>query len=82
MDWLERIKGLVRAITAIGLALIPLGLLLQVLFGGFGESANLFIVGDILPNLMTLITELGKAGLVGLIALGIVIWLFRGLRAD
>ncbi len=78
MDWLERIKGLVRAITAIGLALIPLGLLLQVLFGG----ANLFIVGDILPNLMKLIEQLGEAGLIGLIALGIVIWLFRGLRAD
>ncbi len=78
MDWLERIKGLVRAITAIGLALIPLGLLLQVLFGG----ANLFIVGDILPNLMRLIGELGEAGLIGLIALGIVIWLFRGVRAD
>ncbi len=78
MDWLERVKGWVRAITAVGLALIPLGLLLQVLFGG----ANEFITGDILPNLMRLIGELGEAGLIGLIALGIVIWLFRGLRAD
>ncbi len=78
MDWLERVKGWVRAITAVGLALIPLGLLLQVLFGG----ANEFITGDILPNLMRLISELGEAGLIGLIALGIVIWLFRGLRAD
>ncbi|MCH8112616.1 MAG: hypothetical protein IH905_11785 [Proteobacteria bacterium] len=78
MDWLERVKGWVRAITAVGLALIPLGLLLQVLFGG----ANEFITGDILPNLMRLIGELGDAGLIGLIALGIVIWLFRGLRAD
>ncbi|MCH7994013.1 MAG: hypothetical protein IID55_02730 [Proteobacteria bacterium] len=81
MDWLERVKGLVRAITAIGLALIPLALLIQVLFGGFGGSATFFKEG-ILPNLMKLITELGEAGLVGLIALGIVIWLFRGLRAD
>ena len=78
MDWLERVKGWVRAITAVGLALIPLGLLLQVLFGG----ANEFITGDILPNLMRLIGELGEAGLIGLIALGIVVWLFKGLRAD
>ncbi len=78
MDWLGLVKGWVRAITAVGLALIPLGLILQVLFGG----PNLFIVGDILPNLMKLIEQLGEAGLIGLIALGIVIWLFRGLRAD
>lgn len=78
MDWLERVKGWVRAITAVGLALIPLGLLLQVLFGG----ANEFITGDILPNLMRLIGELGEAGLIGMIALGIVVWLFKGLRAD
>ena len=81
MDWLERVKGLVRAITAIGLALIPLALLIQVRFGGFGGSATFFKEG-ILPNLMKLITELGEAGIVGLIALAIVIWLFRGLRAD
>jgi len=78
MDWLQIVKRWVRAITAVGLALIPLGLLLQVLFGG----ANEFITGDILPNLMGLISELGEAGLIGLIALGIVIWLFRGLTAD
>ncbi len=78
MDWLGLVKGWVRAITAVGLALIPLGLILQVLFGG----PNMFIVGDILPNLMGLIRELGNAGLIGLIALGILIWLFRGLRAD
>ncbi len=78
MVWLVRVKSWVRSITEVGIALIPLGLLLQVLFGG----ANEFITGDILPNLMRLISELGDAGLIGLIALGIVIWLFRGLRAD
>ncbi len=79
MDWLERVKGWVRAITSVGLALIPLGLLMQVLFG---ETKGFGITGAILPNLMDLIAELGSAGLVGLIALGIVLWLFKGLRAD
>ena len=81
MDWFDRVKGLVRAITAIGLALIPLGLLIQVLFGGVGGSAT-FLGDGILTNLMALIRQLGDAGLIGLIALGVVIWLFRGLRAD
>ena len=81
MDWIDRIKGFVRAITGIGLALIPLGLLFQVLFGGTTTKIP-FLDGSIVTNLMALITQLGNAGLVGLIALGIVIWLFRGLRAD
>lgn len=81
MDWIDRIKGFVRAITGIGLALIPLGLLFQVLFGELGSDVP-FLDGKIVDNLMTLITTLGEAGLVGLIALGIIIWLFRGLRAD
>ena len=73
MDWLDRVKGWVRAITGVGLALIPVGLLIQILFGDPS-----FIPGDILANLMGLISALGDNGLIGLIALAIVLWLFRG----
>ena len=73
MDWLDRVKGWVRSITGVGLALIPVGLLIQVLFGD-----PKFIPGDILSNLMGLISALGDNGLIGLIALAIVLWLFRG----
>jgi hypothetical protein len=73
MDWLDRVKGWVRSITGVGLALIPVGLLIQVLFGNMS-----FISGDILANLMGLISALGDNGLIGLIALAIVLWLFRG----
>ena len=78
MEWLERVKGWVRSITGVGLALIPVGLVLQVLF----DSPVRFVTGDVLGNLMGLIQSLGDNGLIGLIALGILIWLFRGLRAD
>lgn len=78
MDWLGTVKGWIRGLTGVGLALIPLGILIQVITPG----TSTFLVGDILPNLMGLIRDLGNAGLVGLIALGIVIWLFRGLKAD
>ena len=70
MDWLDRVKGWVRSITGVGLALIPVGLLIQVLFGNMS-----FISGDILANLMGLISALGDNGLIGLIALAIVLWL-------
>ena len=73
MDWLDRVKGWVRSITGVGLALIPVGLLIHVLFGDPS-----FIPGDILANLMGLISALGDNGLIGLIALAIVLWLFRG----
>ena len=73
MDWLDRVKGGVRSITGVGLALIPVGLLTQALFGNPS-----LIPGDILANLMGLISALGDNGLIGLIALAIVLWLFRG----
>ena len=76
-DWLDKVKGWIRSITGIGLALVPVGLVLQVLF----DSPVRFVTGDILDNLMGLIQSLGDNGLVGLIALGIVIWLFRGLTS-
>ncbi len=76
-DWLDRVKGWIKSITGVGLALVPVGLILQVLF----DSPTRFVTGDILDNLMGLIAQLGDAGLVGLIALGIVFWLFRGQNA-
>ncbi len=76
-DWLDRVKGWIKALTGVGLALVPVGLVLQVLF----DSPTKFVTGDILENLMNLIAQIGDAGVVGLIALGIVLWLFRGQNA-
>lgn len=72
-DWFERAKGWVNRITELGLGLIALGLVLEILFG---QSVP-FIGDNITGNLTTLIQSLGDNGLVGLIALAIIIWLFQ-----
>jgi hypothetical protein len=36
-----------------------------------------FITGDIVGNLIAIIQQLGDGGLVGLIAIGIILWLFQ-----
>ncbi len=72
-DWFDRAKGWVNRVTELGLAVIALGLVLQILFG---ETVP-FIGGDITGNLTGLINSLGDNGLVGLIALAIVLWLFQ-----
>jgi len=44
-----------------------------VLFG----AAVPFVGGDVIGNIIGVVTQLGNAGLIGLIALVIVVWLFR-----
>ncbi len=68
----EKAKRWIGQITEAGLMLIALGVVLQILFG----RTVSFITGDIIGNLMLIIQGLGDNGLVGLIALAILVWLF------
>jgi hypothetical protein len=68
----DRAKRWIGQITEAGLMLVALGIVLQILFG----RTVSFITGDIIGNLMLIIQGLGDNGLVGLIALAIIIWLF------
>ncbi len=72
----EKIKHWLRQIIEIGLLLVALGIVLQLLFG---QSVS-FVTGDIVNNLITMIKALGDNGVVGLIALAIIIWLFSNRR--
>ena len=72
-DWLDRINGWISKITEIVLALIALGVVLQILFG----RQVVFLPGDIVGNLTGLIQQLGDSGLVGLIALAILLYLYK-----
>lgn len=74
-DWLDKLRGWIGQIVGIGLILIPLALVLQVLFG----RGVPFLGVDVVDNLMGIIGQLGGAGLVGLIALAILLYLFRGM---
>ena len=76
--WLSRANEWVRDIADISVSVIALGVVLQVLFG----SAIPFIGGDIVGNISALIGNLGSQGLVGLITVGILLWLFNHLEVE
>ena len=66
---LDQILGAVKKFTEIGIALLALGIVMQVIFG----EVVPFVGGDIIAHIVNLVAALGSKGLVGLIAVG-VIW--------
>ena len=68
---LEKAVGWMRSLTEAGIALIALGVVLQVIWPG--AAAIPFIGIDIVGNVLALVAKLGGEGLVGLIALW-VLW--------
>jgi hypothetical protein len=56
--------------------LLALGIVCAMLVG----AANLPFFGNVVTNIMALVGDLGKNGLVGLIALGIILWLFSNRK--
>ena len=73
---MNMLKKAVAAITQIGLALAALSIVIQVLFG------KSFIMGDFSANLMALIKQFGDAGMIGLIALSVILWIFMISRSE
>ena len=72
MAFFDMAKTWLRQLTEVGLLLVALGIVLQLLFG----KAVAFLTGDIVNNLLVLIKALGDNGIVGLVALAIILWLF------
>ena len=73
MDWLTKAGDWVKGIAHISILLIALGVVWQVLFG----KVVPFVGGDIVGNISGLVGSFGSDGLVGLITVGILLWLFR-----
>jgi hypothetical protein len=71
-EMFDRAKAWIVRITELGLLLIALGIVLQMLFG-----ANVAFFGDIVGNVMRLVTTLGSNGVVGLVAIAIILYLFN-----
>ncbi|MCH8918584.1 MAG: hypothetical protein E2O90_06195 [Alphaproteobacteria bacterium] len=71
MTFLDKIKGWLAEIVEVGLLLVALGIVLQILIG-----PKMMFLGDVVGNLTGLIAKLGENGLVGLIAISIILWLF------
>ncbi len=72
MNFFGTAKNWLRELTEIGLLLVAFGIVIQLLFG----KAAGFMTGDIVINLIALIQALGDNGVVGLIALAVILWLF------
>lgn len=70
---LDNVKNYLRQITELALVLIALAVVLQILFPG----GKLFVGLDVAQNLIKLVDQFSGAGLIGLIAGGIVLYLLR-----
>ena len=68
---LEKAIGWIRSLTEAGLALIALGVVLQIIFG----AAVPFIGIDVIGSVVGIVQKLGCEGLVGLAA----IWVLWGI---
>jgi hypothetical protein len=68
----RKIKKWIGEITEISLLLVAFGIVVEILFGGIVPLGS-----GIMINLMGLISTLGDNGLVGIMVLGIVIYIFR-----
>ncbi len=75
MHFLEELKKWIGEITEIGLLLVALGVVAGILFG-----PNVPFFAGIVENLTNLLATLGQNGLVGLIALSIILYLFYRKR--
>ena len=82
MHYLEEVKKWLGEITEIFLLLVALGIVVEILFATPGtEGTGIPFFGYVVPNLTELIRSLGDSGLVGLIALAIILYLFQRRRA-
>ena len=69
---IDTIKSWLKQITEVGLLLIAAAVVLEIIFG----SAVPFIGVGILDNIIAITAKLGQDGLVGIIAIGIIVWLY------
>lgn len=72
MQWLDTAKSWVLKFIDIGIALLALAIIVQLLFG----SAAPFM-GNIADNIMKFIATFGGQGLVGLVAIGVVLYVLN-----
>jgi len=64
----DEIIGYVKKLTEAGVALLALGIVMQVIFG----KVVPFVGGDIIGNITAIVASLGAQGLVGLVAVGVI----------
>ncbi|MEC7786548.1 MAG: hypothetical protein VX579_06315 [Nitrospinota bacterium] len=69
----DQMIGYVKKFTEAGLALLALGIVMQITFG----KAVPFVGGDIVGNITGIVATLGAQGVVGLAAIGVIYAIFN-----
>ncbi len=77
MKGIDVLKGWVGALTELALMLLALAIVLALLVG-----SQLPFFGNVTANVMSFVKDLGANGLVGLITLGLILWLFSNRKMD
>ena len=73
-----KIKNILREIIDFGLLLIAIAIILELLFG----PSSPFLGQNLIDNLVNLVRELVDAGVVGLISIAIIIYLWSRVKKD
>jgi len=76
MESFKVVKGWIREFVDVAVLFVAVGVMVQILFG-----SNVPFFNSVTTNLMNFITQLGSNGLVGLIALFVIVWVFQKDRA-
>lgn len=71
----KNIKVWVKELTEIGVLLIALSVVLALLLGD--SVPFLSGAGEVVGNITTMVGGLGEQGMVGLIALGVILYIFN-----
>jgi hypothetical protein len=71
MEIFSNTKSVIAQLIDIGMSLVALAIVLSILIGG-----TLPFFGSVVANLTGLVNALGSNGLVGLIVVGMIMWLF------
>ena len=67
------VKSWIGVLSSVALSLVGLAIILQVLFG----DNVVFVPMDVIVNISSLVASLGSSGLVGLITVGVIYWIFK-----
>ena len=78
MNWTSNVGDWIVGITKVSVGLITLSIVWGVLFG----NTVPFLGANKIANIAGIVSSLGAQGLVGLITLGIVVWLFKNHDDD
>jgi hypothetical protein len=75
MGFINDIKSWLGALTEVALLLIGLGVVVGLLVG-----PNAPFIGNVTANMVSFVKDLGANGLVGLMVLGFILWLFTNRK--